>query len=133
MLTTAIAIALQIIFNLVNSRVDAYRILKHKTIAHGINLGCYALLVAAECWYLKLSWPFIIAMCVQAFFNRQNTFDIPLNLRRGLKWDYMSLDKPPKAWWDRQEYKIFGNNGRAMSITYIILWAISLLLSIFIK
>lgn len=127
MLTISITILLQMLFNVVNSRVDAYRILKNKTIAHGINLGCYAVVVGIEVYFLKMVWCMAAIFCIQAFLNRQNTFDIPLNLRRGLKFGYMSQDKPPKAWWDRQEYKIFGNNGRAIAITYAILWLISLI------
>lgn len=124
-------VLIQIVFNILNAYIDAYRILKNKTIAHGINLGCYGLLVTAECIYFKFNWVIIILLCIEAFLNRQNTFDIPLNLRRRknnktITWDHMSQDKPPKAWWDRQEYKIFGNNGRKMAITYIILWIISL-------
>lgn len=137
MLSKIITILLQILFNLVNSRVDAYRILKNKTIAHGINFGCYGVLVVAECWYFNFSWLLIIAVCVEAFLNRQNWFDIPLNLRRRktdntITWDHMSKAKPPAAWWDRQEYKIFGSNGRAMAITYIVLWLVSLAAVIFL-
>lgn len=64
-------------------------------------------------------------MALSAFFNRQITFDIPLNLRRGLKWYYVSLDKPPKAWLDRQEIKIFGYNGAAITFMYFVLWILS--------
>lgn len=124
---------LQVAFNFINSRVDAYRILKNKTIAHWINFSCYGLSVAAECWYFNFVWYKIIAICLQAFLSRQVTFDILLNLRRKLRWDYMSQDKPPKAWWDRQEYKIFGNNGRKIAIAYIVLWVISLITIIFLK
>jgi hypothetical protein len=131
-----LAILLQSVFNVANAYFDAYRIMKHKTIAHGINLGAYFIFVCAELFFIHLSdnyWTMsgqIILFLFQAFFNRQNTFDIPLNWRRGLKFDYMSLDKPPKAWWDRQEYKLFGSNGRAIACTYMILWAIFISLTI---
>lgn len=121
-----LSIAIQVVFNILNAYIDAYRILKNKTIAHGINLGCYAVVVGIEVYFLKMVWWVAAIFCIQAFLNRQNTFDIPLNLRRKLKWDYMSLDKPPKAWWDRQEYRIFGNNGRKIALTYIGLWVVSL-------
>ena len=120
------AIAIQVVFNILNAYIDAYRILKNKTIAHWINLGCYGIVVGIEVYFLKMVWWMAVIFCIQAFLNRQNTFDIPLNLRRGLKFDYMSQDKPPKAWWDRQEYRIFGNNGRLIALTYIGLWVVSL-------
>ena len=121
-----LSIAIQVVFNILNAYIDAYRILKNKTIAHGINLGCYAVVVGIEVYFLKMVWWMVVIFCIQAFLNRQNTFDIPLNLRRKLKFDYMSQDKPPKAWWDRQEYRIFGNNGRLIALTYIGLWVVSL-------
>lgn len=121
-----LSIAIQVVFNILNAYIDAYRIFKNKTIAHGINFGCYALVVGVELYFLKLVWWMFIIFCIEAFLNRQNTFDIPLNLRRGLRFDHMSQDKPPKAWWDRQEYKIFGNNGRLIALTYIGLWVVSL-------
>jgi len=131
MLVIAI-IALQILFNLVNSRVDAYRIFKTKSIAHGINFGCYAALVGAECWYLQSSVLMTVIMCIQAFLNRQNWFDIPLNMRRRkhdktITWDYQSRAKPPKAITDRIEYWIFGYNPAAIAITYMVLWVASLI------
>lgn len=116
------AIIIQIVFNILNAYIDAYRIFKNKTIAHGINLGCYAAVVITELVVLKLVWWMAVIFCIAAFCNRQNFFDIPLNWRRGLKWNYMSQDKPPKAWWDRQEYKLFGNNGTAITISYAVVW-----------
>jgi hypothetical protein len=113
------------LFNLINSRIDAYRVLKDKTIAHGINLSAYLIFCAVVAWlYMRhIPWGWlliseIIVFAVSAFCNRQFTFDIPLNLRRGKKWDYVSLDKPPKAWLDRIEIMLFGYNGRAPLVMY---------------
>lgn len=95
-------------WNVINSRVDAYRILRHKTIAHGINLVAYAIIVGVLIWLGRFGLKEAILFGVSAFFNRQLSFDIPLNLRRGLPWYYQSMDNPPKALMDRIERKLFG-------------------------
>jgi hypothetical protein len=123
-----------------NTRIDAYRILRHKTIAHGINFIAYAVFTLVL-YYLTckpvLTWsafPYadLIIFCVAAFTNRQFSFDIPLNLRRNLKWDYVSLDRPPKAWLDRQEVRIFGYNGRAPLVVYGAVWLACLTIKFFL-
>jgi hypothetical protein len=93
-------------FNLINSRIDAYRILKNKHIAHAINFGVYALFCVELCWLALWNFGVITLFCVSAFCNRQISFDIPLNLRRHLPWDYVTKEKPPGAWLDRQEIRI---------------------------
>jgi hypothetical protein len=127
-------------FNLINSRVDAFRILKNKTIAHGINLGAYAVF-ALILYYFTVkpvfTWadfPYVdfAVYLVSAFTNRQDTFDIPLNLRRGLKWDHVSTAKPPAAWLDRQEIRIFGYNGKLPVVVYTTIWAICLIINFFL-
>lgn len=127
-------------FNLINSRVDAYRIMKQKNIAHGINFCAYA--VFALVLYYKTEKPVIswadfpyydfAVFLFSAFTNRQFTFDIPLNRRRGLKWDYVSTAKPPKAWLDRQEIRLFGYNGRAPLFCYGAFWILCLITNFFI-
>lgn len=119
-------------FNLINSRIDAYRILRNKTIAHGINFGAYVFFVAVLCWLARYDVWNIILFCISAFCNRQLSFDIPLNLRRGLKWDYVSLAKPPKAILDRIEIRLFGYNGRAPVIMYAAVWVVCLIIKIWI-
>ena len=128
----SIIILSPILFNLINSRIDAYRILKDKTIAHSINLTAYFLFVAAGYIYLRPDVTTIILGCLQAFFNRQVAFDIPLNLRRRkndktITWDYVSKANPPAAWFDRIEIKIFGRNGRKIALWYISLWLITII------
>lgn len=112
-------------WNLINSRVDAYRILKNKTIAHGINFSAYVLFVALVCWIAKYDLKTIILFSVSAFFNRQFSFDLPLNLRRHLPWYYQSTANPPKALLDRIERFIFGDHplvGIKIAIVYGILY-----------
>lgn len=127
-------------FNLINSRLDAYRILKHKIIAHGINLSAYVLF-ALILYYFSVkpvfAWsqfPFIdLAIYLfAAFTNRQFTFDIPLNLRRKLPWDYVSTAKPPKSILDRIEIRIFGYNGRAPFVLYGATWILCLIIKIYL-
>lgn len=119
-------------FNLINSQVDAYRILKHKTIAHAINFGAYGAVVLFLIITQGMRWYDIMIFCVSAFCNRQLSFDIPLNLRRGLKWDYISTAKPPKAILDRIEIRIFGYNGRAPVVCYSVLFLICTVIKFFL-
>lgn len=123
--------------NYINVEFDAFRILKHKTIAHAINLSVYLSFSILIYWLtikpeLSLqNFPYLdfFIYLLSAFFNRQITFDIPLNLKRELKWYYVSLDKPPKAWLDRQEVKVFGYNGKLITFFYSACW----LICIFVK
>jgi hypothetical protein len=119
-------------FNLINSRIDAYRIMRNKTIAHGINFGVYALFCALLCWLARWNVGVITLFCVSAFCNRQLSFDIPLNLRRGVKWVYVSTAKPPKALLDRIEIRLFGYNGRAPLFVYAIVWVACLIIKIWL-
>lgn len=112
-------------FNLVNSRIDAYRILKNKSIAHGINFGGYALFTAGVGYFSIRHaigiWCIIAdagVLGLSAFCNRQFSFDIPLNKRRGLQWDYVTSAKPPKSILDQFEIRLFGYNGKAPLVMY---------------
>lgn len=124
--TLIILLSAQCLFNFLNSQIDAYLIFKNKTIAHGINFGLYAALIVGEIYVTDYVWWYIIIFCFSALCNRQVTFDIPLNLRRKLPFDYISLDKPPKALTDRIEIAVFGYNGSAITFSYIILWVLSI-------
>lgn len=117
-------IILLIGFNLVNSRVDAYRILRDKSIAHGLNFGVYLALAITCVWLFHMNPSRSVVYFLSAFFCRQITFDIPLNWRRGLKWDYVSLDRPPRALMDRIEIRLFGYNGRLPVLVYSIGWLV---------
>ena len=119
-------------FNLINSRIDAYRIMRNKTIAHAVNFGVYTLFCALLCWLARWNAGVITLFCVSAFCNRQISFDIPLNKRRGLKRDYVSLAKPPKAFLDRIEIRLFGYNGRAPIFVYATVWLACLIIKFFV-
>lgn len=119
-------------FNFINSRVDAYRILRNKTISHAVNFGVYALFCALLCWLARWNVGVITLFGVSAFCNRQLSFDIPLNLRRGLKWDYVTKAKPPKSVLDRIEIRIFGYNGRAPAYMYATIWVVCLIIKILV-
>ena len=127
-------------FNLINSRVDAYRITKHKTIAHAVNFGVYAAFAMVLYYFTVkpvMTWgefPYVDlgVFCFSAFTNRQFTFDIPLNLRRGLKWDYVTKADPPKSILDRIEIRLFGYNGRAPLVMYGVVWVVCLIIKMFV-
>jgi hypothetical protein len=119
-----------VVFNLTNVWIDAYRITKHKTIAHGINLGVYAVFAGLLCWWSGWGVWEIIIFCVSAFCTRQFAFDIPLSLRRGKKWDYVSTANPPKSILDRIEIRLFGYNGRAPFVLYGAAWGGCLIVKI---
>jgi hypothetical protein len=119
-------------FNLINSRIDAYRILRNKRIAHGINFGAYILFIAVLCWLARYDIYDIILFAVSAYCNRQFTFDIPLNKRRGLKWDYVSKANPPKSITDQIEIRLFGYNGRAPFVLYGVVWLVCLIVKLFL-
>jgi len=122
-----------ILFNVANAFLDAYKIRElNKTIRHGINLAAYIAYVGVVIWIFDLStWGAVLA-ALSAFFNRQIFFDIPLNWRRGLKWDYVSLDKPPKALMDKIEVSIFGYNGRLPVLIYSIGLVVTVVIQYFL-
>lgn len=113
-------------YNFVNSRLDAYRILKNKSVAHGINFGAYGTFVVFFIFLFKMDASHSVLFGLSAFTQRQFSFDIPLNLRRGLKWNYVSLAKPPKALLDRIEIRFFGYNADAPLFVYGIFYIISI-------
>jgi hypothetical protein len=119
------------VFNFWNSRLDAYRIMHNKAIAHGINFGVYTLFCALLCWLAQWNVGVITLFSISAFCNRQFSFDIPLNLRRSLKWDYVTKANPPQALMDRIEISIFGYNGRAPFMVYGAIWLICLIIKFF--
>jgi len=106
-------------FNLINSFIDAYKIkVLNKNIRHFINFGAYAIIAIICVWYFKMGTLKAGIYLMSLFFNRQITFDIPLNLRRGKKWDYVSTAKPPEATMDKIEVWLWGYNGRLPVLIY---------------
>lgn len=125
------------LFNIGNSHFDAYRILHNKTIAHGLNFVAYLLFVVLLCFLLSIPGKFLplLLFFSAAFFNRQFSFDIPLNLRRGLDWYYQSQDNPPKSITDRLERWLFGNGpqvGKKIFKAYLIIYCIIITLWILV-
>jgi hypothetical protein len=130
--------AILIAFNFLNVWLDAYKIKKAlkqnvpKAVRHGVNLGAYAICVGLIIWLFKLQVWDAVLFGVSAFFNRQLSFDIPLNKRRGLPWDYVSPAKPPDAIMDRIEIRLFGYNGKAPVFCYSLLWVGCLIVKFFL-
>lgn len=120
-------------WNIINSRIDAYRILKNKSIAHGVNFTAYALATTIVIWVANYDLKTIILFCMSAFANRQLSFDIPLNLRRGLPWYYQSTANPPKALMDKIERKLFGidYDGKKIVMCYSVLFVWSIIPNLF--
>lgn len=127
--------AVFIAFNICNAFIDAYRILKNKSIAHSINFIAYIVCVACCMFFLKIPVSFLFGFMpygleffiflISAFANRQLSFDIPLNLRRGLPWYYQSEANPPKSLLDRIERRLFGSGahvGEDIVWFYCCLW-----------
>lgn len=113
-------------WNVINVQIDAYRILKDKTIAHSVNFIAYGAFVGVLAWIGEYDFKSIIILCLAAFFNRQFSFDIPLNLRRGLDWYYQTKATGSKASiLDRAERFIFGDHdlvGVKIAIVYFVLY-----------
>ena len=124
----------QYVLSIINAKFDAYRISKGKDIAHWLNLTVFLIMVGIEIYIGKFIWWYAIIFFFTSCLNRRVFFGIPLNIFRSkhdptIKWDYISKAKPPKAWLDRQEIKVFGYNGNAIHKTYIILLLIFTALS----
>lgn len=124
---------LLILYNIYNARIDAYRILANKAIAHGINFAAYAGFTTGLILLFGIHGKEVILWAISAFFTRQIAFDVTLNLRRGLSWYYQSVAEPPKALMDRIERLIFdGASGQEITIAYGVQWAVCLLIKIFV-
>lgn len=121
-------------YNRLNVYVDAYKIKlaikenRAKAIKHGINGACYLAFIALLSYLFHMSVWGIVVFSISGFCNRQFSFGIPLNLRRGLKWDYVTTAKKPWAITDRIQIWLFGRDGRKPFLLYGTIWIICLLI-----
>jgi hypothetical protein len=117
-----------IAFNIVNVFIDAYKItVLKKWIRHSVNFSLYLTCYVSCLFIFKLHSPLeIMLSAVASFLNRQITFDIPLNLKRGLDWFYVTKERVISkiAFLDRMEIRVFGYNGKAPVYVYSFLWII---------
>lgn len=114
-------------FNFVNSRIDAYRILKQKHIAHAINFTAYTLFTGLVIWIADYNLPNGVLFCFSAFFGRQIVFDPALNLRRKLSFFYQSTANPPRALMDKIERLLLPHNdGKKIFYFYLIMWFVTI-------
>lgn len=117
------------LFNWLNSQIDAYKILQNKTVAHAVNFGMYAGLTGTLVYLWRHDLWLSVLFCTSAFFNRQLSFDIPLNLERKLPWYYQSTANPPKALMDKIERLIFpSNDGKLIAAIYAACWVASIII-----
>lgn len=115
--------------NIVNVFIDAYKIKSlGKNIKHGINFTVYAAILFCCIYFFKISGTAIAIICISVFCNRQLSFDIPLNLRRKLKWYYSSTAEPPAAIMDRIERAVkkkLNINEKKLVLIYLIIYLIT--------
>jgi len=115
------------VLNILLAGKDAARIKANKPIDHTFNalmyLGCCAL-----CYLLFYPFSYIkyLEFLLTAFIMRKVVFDISLNVRRGLSWDYISKTTTSKI--DQVENQVFSYNGRFKYVVYSFLLAGSVVL-----
>lgn len=123
--------------NVANVFIDAYKIKKalsekyDKAIKHGINGAVYISLTCILIWAFGMDiWPRGILFLLSSFLCRQVFFDTSLNIKRfGLPgWGYITTADPPAAIFDRIEIKLFGRNGKLITVGYFIFWLITLVI-----
>ena len=101
------------VLNIALAFIDAYKIFKGNTINHVINAAVYIAMVAVSFFIFHNVW-LIFAL----LFNRILVFNIFLSLFRGLNWDYVTPENPPKSIIDRIAKMVFGMNGKLMYSVY---------------
>jgi len=114
------------VLNIALAFIDAYKIFKGNTINHVINAAVYIAMVAVSFFIFHNVW-LIFAL----LFNRLLVFNITLSLFRGLDWDYVTPENPPKSIIDRIAKMVFGMNGKLMYGVYSIVFIV-LIIIIFI-
>lgn len=116
------------LYNIGNVNIDAYKIMENKTIAHSVNFILYGVFVAALAYIMHMQLLSIGFFCASGFLNRQFSFDIPLNLQRGLDWYYQTKAVGKKAsLLDKIERSIFGSAddvGKKIFKVYLFLYCL---------
>jgi hypothetical protein len=105
---------------------DASKIKANKTIDHFLNGVAYILTITVFCMIFKMDWFESGLFTLSCFCNRQLFFDVPLNLMRKLKWNYIPVK--PESFIDKIEGKIGFSPGTA-EIIYSQLWAFTIIMS----
>lgn len=117
-----------ILLNLLNAGNDAIKIREDKKIDHFLNGLAYILAIATFALIFEMSVVEILLFSITCMCNRQLTFDIPLNLLRKLKWDYVS--PAPESFIDKWEKKLFGNDGRKPNYIYFAVFVVTIFLNL---
>ena len=110
MILTLIIFAL---LNTVLAFIDSRLIGNKRTILHWVNGLVYAAMLAVPYFIFHNLW--LIGALV---FERLIVFSIMLSLFRGLAWNYITPENPPKAFTDRIAKMIFGMNGLVQYVIY---------------
>jgi len=118
--------AIFILINVLNAANDAAKIRKDKDVDHFLNGVAYVLSIIVFILIFEMDFVYSLLFMVGCFCNRQLTFDIPLNLMRKLKWDYVS--PAPTSWVDKLEVKLFGQNGDTPNIIYCLTFIATLII-----
>lgn len=118
-----IHIIVPLLFSILNLFLDAYKItVIHKKIRHGINGAAY---IAALFICTMISKEYdLLSFLSYSIVSRRVVFGIGLNLRRKLRWDYIS--KTPSSITDKLEILIFKQRGDLANYTFILLLLITL-------
>ena len=103
--------------NVILAFVDSRLIGKGRKILHWVNGLVYAAMLAVPYFIFHNLW--LIGALV---FERLIVFSIMLSLFRGLAWDYITPENPPKAFTDRIQKLIFGMNGLVQYVIYALLF-----------
>ncbi len=119
------------VHNCINVFIDAYKIKTFaklgKNVRHGINLAAYLGTISILVFIHSDSWWYRANFIFSALVQRQLTFDLPLNIRRGLPLFYQSTAERPKAFMDRVERWLFpSNDGKLIATVYLILFCITI-------
>ena len=119
--------AIFILINVLMAYKDASKIKEHKTIDHFLNGIAYLLTIIVFAMIFEMHWFEILLFTLSCFCNRQLFFDIPLNLMRKLKWNYISEN--PESFIDKIERKITLIPG-IMEVAYSGLWIFTIIMSL---